>query len=319
MTVGQQGRTMATSQAPHPVDVFKDKLKNQAGALALMIPRRIRAEFPPQRIIVVAVQGYKTMLANLRDNDIPDVESTIESVLRMAQLGLEAGTDQAYLVPYRGKVQAIVGPRGLTDLFLRHPKARACVARTVLTDDLPGFDYDLGTNYVSFKKSRNHPTAQAERAKQVEYAYARYETTSGGVGLEVLTREDIEFYRGFSAAKKSGPWFDNYEGMARKTALKRVLQYAPRDVFLSLALTHEGEDGTFAPELSPTEIKETIDASTGDGSPSFGQVPAGAPLPPRQQSAAEQMGEERKSDQAPATPPQQRMSYGDEAENYPRD
>jgi len=315
--IGQQGRALAPvpGQSVHPADIFKDRLKNQAGALALMIPRRVRAEFPPQRLIVTAIQAYKTMLAGLGNNTVPDIDSTIESVLRMAQLGLEVGLDQAYLVPYKGKVQAIIGPRGLTDLFLRHPKARACVARVVLTDDVPLFDYDLGTNFVSLKKSRSHPTAQSERASQVEFAYARHETTNGGVGLEVLTREDIEFYKSFSSAP-NGPWKSNYEGMARKTALKRCLHYAPRDVFLSLALTQEGEDGSYSTSMSTEEIRDTIDASTGDGSASFAQVPQSPALPQKQTAPAAEQIQQQQGQSEPEVAPA--GSYGDPAENFTR-
>lgn len=302
MTVGQQGRQMATDQPPHPVDVFRERLVRQKGAIELLIPRRIRREFPPQRIMVVAVNAYRRMLmAQKSDASPPDVESTIDAVVAMAQLGLEAGTEQAYLVPYKGKVQAIVGPRGYVDLALRHPKMRTCVARVVLAGD--EFDYDLGTSRITHKKGV-HATAQKERAASVEYAWARYVTTNGGEEIEVLTREDIEFYRSFSQAK-FGPWIDNYEGMARKTVLKRLLSYAPRDTFMSLALNEDGE-GAYNPGLSAQEVKETIDSAEQVAV----QVPSA--LPQRQtQSAAEQIPEERKSDPAPA-----RRGYGDDADNF---
>lgn len=281
---GQRGMVPAKGEALNAVDVFKEALKRRSNELALLIPRRIRRDFSPLRIVVVAVHAYRAMIVNAKEGaPPPDVDSTIEAVMRMAQLGLEAGTEQAYLVPYKGKVQPIVGPRGYVDLALRHPKMRTCVARTVLAGDV--FDHDLGTSTITHKRG-HHSTVQAQRAAALEYAWAKYETVNGGTEIEVLTREDVEFYRGFSAAR-NGPWQDNYEGMARKTALKRVLAYAPRDTFLSLAMA-EDEGGNYAPGLSTEEVRDVIDA--GDFSTSV-QMPVSLPVP--RPSAVEHMGEHR--------------------------
>ena len=59
--------------------------------------------------------------------------------------------------------------------------------------------------------------------------------------------------RSFSQAK-NGPWFDNYEGMARKTAIKRVLEYVPRAPMLAAAM-RETSEGTY--EI-PDDIMELL-------------------------------------------------------------
>lgn len=311
--IGQQGRSSALAQGerpPGPVEIFKERLKTRGGAIALLTPRSVRREFSPQRIMVVAAQAYATMVLNTRsDAPLPDIDSTIDAVLRMAQLGLEAGTEQAYLVPYKGKIQPIVGPRGLIDLSMRHPKMKTCKARAVFPGDT--FDYDLGDDMLTHRLGSDHSVSQAERAEQLEYVWAKYETVGGGRSIEVLTRKDVEHYRSFSAAKnaKEGPWVNNYEGMARKTALKRLLSYAPRDTFLSMALI-ESEDGAYSPGLSLEESRDALES--GD----VVSVPVPAALPQRQTApAAEQIPQQGQSEPegAPAT-----RGYGDEAENFTR-
>jgi recombination protein RecT len=60
--------------------------------------------------------------------------------------------------------------------------------------------------------------------------YAVFKTKSGGYGFEVMSMEDVRNH----AAKYSkaygtsfSPWKSNFEEMAKKTVLKKVLKYAP--------------------------------------------------------------------------------------------
>lgn len=64
----------------------------------------------------------------------------------------------------------------------------------------------------------------------VTWVYAVYHLTSGGYGFEVMSVEDINKHKQkFSKAASRGfsPWNDNWEAMAKKTVIKRVLKYAP--------------------------------------------------------------------------------------------
>ena len=48
------------------------------------------------------------------------------------------------------------------------------------------------------------------------------------MGYDVMSVEDIRAHaKRFSKAYSNGPWQTNFEEMAKKTVLKRVLQYAP--------------------------------------------------------------------------------------------
>ena len=55
-----------------------------------------------------------------------------------------------------------------------------------------------------------------------------FRTKDGGFGYDVMSVEDVRNHaKRFSKAYSNGPWQTNFEEMAKKTVLKRVLKYAP--------------------------------------------------------------------------------------------
>lgn len=183
-------------------------------------------------------------------------ETIAEKVIAAHHLGLEIG-DQAYLVPYGDDVQLIIGPRGLVALMMRSGFVKSIVARSVFEADVEAglFAYDLGTKpFITHKKA---PVAR--RAGNIVAAYAIVETVTDGQIIDVLTWEDIEYYRSFSKAGSGGAWDTAYEGMVRKTAIKRIAEFVPRSPMLSAALR---EDDHGAYEI-PDEIMNAARGKAG--------------------------------------------------------
>ena len=55
-----------------------------------------------------------------------------------------------------------------------------------------------------------------------------FKTKDGGYGFEIMTLDDVRAHaQKYSKAFSSGPWQTNFEEMAKKTVLKKVLKYAP--------------------------------------------------------------------------------------------
>ena len=92
--------------------------------------------------------------------------------------------------------------------------------------------------HIPAKSERGNPTA----------VYAMFRTKDGGYGFEVMSMEDVRAHaKKFSKAYSSGPWQTNFEEMAKKTVLKRVLKYAPLKTDFVRGLT---ADETIKTQLS---------------------------------------------------------------------
>lgn len=152
------------------------------------------------------------------------------AMLTAAQLGLEPNTPlgQAYLIPFNNgrtgtkECQFQIGYRGLIELAHRSGDLQSIEAHIVYEND--EFEYELGLNPVL-----KHKPAMENRGA-IAWVYAVYKLKSGGYGFEVMSVEDINKHRdrySQSARRGFSPWNDNWEEMAKKTVIKRVLKYAP--------------------------------------------------------------------------------------------
>ena len=80
---------------------------------------------------------------------------------------------------------------------------------------------------MGLEPTLKHIPAASDRGEPV-YVYAVFKTKEGGYGFEVMSIEEIRsFAQKYSKAYDNGPWQTNFEEMAKKTVLKRVLKYAP--------------------------------------------------------------------------------------------
>lgn len=148
--------------------------------------------------------------------------SFMGAMMQAAQLGVEPNTPlgQAYLIPYSGVCQFQLGYKGLIDLAYRSGEVSSIQAHEVHENDV--FEYEYGLD-----PKLRHVPAQTDRGP-VAFYYAVLKLKNGGVGFEVMSRDDVEtFARKKSKAFNNGPWKTDFDEMAKKTVLKKVLKYAP--------------------------------------------------------------------------------------------
>lgn len=154
--------------------------------------------------------------------------SFLGAMMSAAQLGLEPNTPlgQAYLIPFKNKgtdeVQFQIGYKGLIDLAYRSGEVELVQAHIVYANDTFECEYGLEPKLV-------HKPADSDRGEPTK-VYAMFKTKSGGYGFEVMSMDDVRKHaEKYSQAYKSGfsPWKSNFEEMAKKTVLKKVLKYAP--------------------------------------------------------------------------------------------
>lgn len=155
-------------------------------------------------------------------------QSFLGAMMTSAQLGLEVNTPlgQAYVLPYMNKgvleAQFQLGYKGLIDLAYRSGEVEVIQAHVVYENDDFECEYGLDPKLT-------HRPADSNRGEPIK-VYAVFKTKSGGFGFEVMSMDDVRKHAAkHSKAYNSGfsPWKTNFEEMAKKTVLKRVLKYAP--------------------------------------------------------------------------------------------
>lgn len=184
-------------------------------------------------------------------------QSFLGAMMQAAQLGVEPNTPlgQAYLIPYGNVCQFQLGYKGLIDLAYRSGEVSSIQAHEVHENDK--FEYELGLD-----PKLRHVPAKADRGPVVWY-YAVLKLKNGGVGFEVMSREDVEkFAMKKSKAYRNGPWQTDFDEMAKKTVLKKVLKYAPlKTEFVKAVSTDETVKSTLSENMAdePNEMYTTID------------------------------------------------------------
>ncbi|WP_418440569.1 recombinase RecT [Candidatus Allofournierella excrementavium] len=196
-------------------------------------------------------------------------QSFLGAMMTAAQLGLEPNTPlgQAYLLPYKNKgvleCQFQLGYKGLIDLAYRSGQVSIIQAHAVHENDEFSYEYGL-------EPKLSHKPALRDRGEVTCY-YAMFRTKDGGFGFSVMSKEDIQAHaERFSQSYGSdfSPWKTNFDEMAKKTVLKRVLKYAPlKSDFVKAAAADGTIKHDIAPDMAdvaPVEADYVIDADTGE-------------------------------------------------------
>ena len=124
------------------------------------------------------------------------------------------------IVHSRRMVNSGASDKGLIDLAYRSGEVSIIQAHVVYAND--EFTYELGLD-----PKLKHIPATADRGEPIAY-YAMFKTKDGGCGFEVMSMADVQAHaRRYSKSYSNGPWQTNFDEMAKKTVLKRVLKYAP--------------------------------------------------------------------------------------------
>lgn len=199
-------------------------------------------------------------------------ESFLGAMMQAAQLGVEPNTPigQAYLIPYGNQVQFQLGYKGLIDLAYRSGEVQSIQAHEVHENDT--FEYELGLN-----PKLKHVPAMKDRGQVILY-YAVIKLKNGGEGFEVMSREDVDqFARAKSKTYKNGPWQTDFDEMAKKTVLKKVLKYAPLKSDFAKQVK---EDETIKSNISENMADLPDETVTIDAEPSQEEEIPFDPMPP---------------------------------------
>lgn len=249
--------TQAVAKAKKPssiqdyIEVMKPAI--QAALPSVMTPERF------SRITLSALSANPKL-------KLCSPQSFLGAMMTAAQLGLEPNTPlgQAYLIPYKKhgvmECQFQLGYKGLIDLAYRSGEVSIIQAHTVYEND--DFQYELGLD-----PKLRHVPAKSNRGKPIAY-YAMFKTKDGGYGFQVMSVDEInEHARKFSKSFDDGPWQTNFDEMAKKTVLKKVLKYAPLKSDFARGVAQDGTTKTeIAADMADIpDMTEYIDVDPATG------------------------------------------------------
>jgi len=190
--------------------------------------------------------------------------SICEAVAKAVYLGLDLApaAQEAYLTPRKSRAVLVPDYRGLLKLAYQNPRVACVESRVVcLRDD---FTLDFGDPMGRIVRHRPYlkPLDDNEVNPAIgAYAIVWWKDCSQPL-VEWMTKEQIEANaeRGGNSEDDS-PWQTDWAQMARKTVLKRLLNYVPlgKSVSEQLRAESEGEEGE--PQQS-SESEEPVAAVT---------------------------------------------------------
>lgn len=191
---------------------------------AQVLPSHIRPD-TWLRVTMGALRRNPDLVA-AAENDPP---SLLRELLEAARLGLEPGTDEFYLVPFKDKergktVVGIQGYRGIIERMYRAGAVESVVAEVVHAADV--FEFSPGLHRVPL---HTVDWFAADRGPMVGvYAYA---VMRGGTTSRVVVLGETEVERSKKASKgsssASSPWNTNPRAMWLKTAVRRLEPWVP--------------------------------------------------------------------------------------------
>lgn len=237
------------TKAIAPIDEVRRTLQSQGftSELSAALPAHVKVE-KFQRVAMSAIQQNPALLKS-------DRKSLFASCMTAAQLGLftDGFLGEAYLVPYKGKVQFQPGYRGLIKLVRQSGDIGSISSNVVYEND--HFDYELGDD----EHIRHKPVLSGRGDMIFVYAIAKFK--DGSVQRVVLTREDVMKIKKSSQSSGSdySPWNTFEEEMWKKTAIKRLSKLLPlnTDIQQAIAISDQADIGNQATLVNDNIVVES--------------------------------------------------------------
>lgn len=270
----QEELKKALEIAPRVVSIFS-LIESKQKELQKALPDGMNAA----RMVRIA-QTSVSLNSELANLPPESNRSLLGAIFTLAQIGLEPVAGQAYLMPFKNKdkveVQAVIGYKGLKELFYRHSSAVSLDMHIVKAND--EFAYQYGSNAFI-----NHREAKGDRGETVGY-YAIAKLKGGGELFRYMSKEDaMEHGRRHSRSFKSefSPWQKEPDAMCLKTVIIQLAKLLPMSVDLQRAISADETIRDYRPGVAPLDIPakewEAVDEETGEvippPSPEDGPIP----------------------------------------------
>lgn len=198
-------------------------IETQLGHMAPQLSQALGGIMPVDRLIRTVIVSVERLPALLS----ADRQSVFMAAMSAACLGLEVDgvTGQAYLIPFKGKAQLVIGYKGFNTLAAR---GGISISGNVVREGDDEWDFRLGSGGFV----RHKPSLARARDRRIIAAYAVAEHRDRPPVIEVIGIDDIEAVKEKSpgARMRDSPWNDpgvGFPAMAAKTAKRRLQRSLP--------------------------------------------------------------------------------------------
>lgn len=214
LLANKKENTVATTKKPRTVVDLVQSMQKQ---FEIALPKHINSE----RFVRIAITSIRQNPKLAKCSQ----ESLLGALMTSAQLGLEPGMlGQAYLIPYKDNVQFQIGYKGMIELLRRSGQLSDIYACEIHKND--DFQITLGLH----RDIKHNINFNEDRGEVVGY-YAVAVLKDGANSFEFMTKKQVEEHRDkFSKKPNDGPWKNDFDEMAKKTVVKKLLKYLPVSV-----------------------------------------------------------------------------------------
>lgn len=193
-------------------------------------------------------------------------DTLYKAAIEAAERGVRVDNGEAWLVPYKGKVEMQIGYKGAIKL--------AKQAGILMIDAQPVYANDKCRISLGTMPEIEHTPAMSGDRGELLGVYAWVRMSDGEPPLiEWMPKQEIDKIRNSGPSANSPAWKNWYEEMARVKALKRISKRVPAKDELDLAqelrdmddMTIEGEAEEFQPIIDEgvDETQVNVDPDTG--------------------------------------------------------
>lgn len=243
---------MVVSVASNELVVLERQLQPLSPHFAQVLPKHLPVERLIRTIVVSAERLPKLLEC--------DRQSLFNAAMSAACLGLEVDgvTGQAYLIPFKGRAQLVVGYKGYNTLAAR---SGITISGAVVREG-DEFDYQLGSAAYVRHKPKGSKGA-------ITHAWACAQSMDRPAVIQVLDIDELMAVKKKSpgAARSDSPWNDpviGFPAMCEKTAKRRLARSMPLNVMQQAARMDEAVDEQGAPAWISPDKGVVIDGDFSD-------------------------------------------------------
>lgn len=245
--VTKPNRPTSGARAISPIDEFKQYL---VGDYQAQVMNYFRGD---KERTMKFMSSVVHSLRNVKGLIDCDRQSILNAFMTCAQLEMYPSqfSGEAYVLPYKGEAKFQIGYQGLVTLFYR-AGVEAVDAKIVCKNDK--FEYQEGLNPILEHK----PDVFGDRGEPIG-VYAIGVINGGNKIFTVMSKAQVMKIKEFSKSKDSKftPWDPKNDPelwMWRKTALKQLAKFLPKNETLHRAIALDNKDSVIE------DRKEALDA-----------------------------------------------------------